>query len=282
VTFRWRGSVLAHAPNNLWAFCSIAMGTAHARQQALASRSSRGSSGVSNSLVSVADGGPPPDPVVSPNAVLEAGQDDCIPVVFTWTHGGQHVCLAASFNGWREQIPMVRSGNEFAVVQDLPRGVHQYKFIVDDHWQFAPDQPKTQDSQGNMNNVLDITNYYRFQVGMNDEPEQPRFGQHILDLNDYTVDAPVIPMVLHKSAPAAVPPRPHITGGQPLSIPHHAICNHIYLQDRAGDSLPATVAVTHRYGQKYSTTVFATRSPFGDTTVSGVNLLKTAVLRASL
>ena len=35
---------------------------------------------------------------------------------------GQNVFLAASFNGWKDQIPMVRSGQEFSVVQELPRG----------------------------------------------------------------------------------------------------------------------------------------------------------------
>jgi len=92
--------------------------------------------------------------------------------MFTWNHGGQQVFLAASFNGWREQIPMVRSGNEFHVVQELPRGVHQYKFIVDDHWRFAPDQPKTQDSDGNMNNILDVANYQRWRLDEGDDHQR--------------------------------------------------------------------------------------------------------------
>merc|ERR1719210_488219 len=226
-------------------------------------------------------GMPVVDPTPTNTTIPDAGQDEYIPVVFTWAHGGQHVFLAASFNGWREQIPMVRSGNEFAVVQELPRGVHQYKFIVDDHWRFAQDQPKTQDSQGNMNNVLDISNYQRFHVGSLDEQEVcPRFGQHIPDPNDYSVDAPSVPMVLHKSASSAVPPRPLITGTQPLSIPNHSICDHIYLCDKIESPMPFTIAVTHRYGQKYSTTVFATRNPYTNTLRAKgptVNLLKAAV-----
>ena len=75
-------------------------------------------------------------------SVREVAELSGIPVVFTWTHGGlapkeergsrkqkralgdpwidcfvssligrgQNVFLAASFNGWRDQIPMVRSG----------------------------------------------------------------------------------------------------------------------------------------------------------------------------
>eukprot|EP00931_Biecheleriopsis_adriatica_P076094 TRINITY_DN49849_c0_g1_i1.p1 TRINITY_DN49849_c0_g1~~TRINITY_DN49849_c0_g1_i1.p1 ORF type:complete len:296 (-),score=49.10 TRINITY_DN49849_c0_g1_i1:41-832(-) len=228
-------------------------------------RASRGGSGttlqLSGAPTLVPPGGPVPDQGAS-SLVEDSEKDDRIPVVFTWTHGGQNVFLAASFNGWRDQIPMVRSGQEFAVVQELPRGVHQYKFIVDDQWRYAPDQPRTQDSQGNMNNVLDISTYQRFQVSMMEEKEVPaKFGQMIPDPNDYTLDAPVIPMVLHKSAHSALPSRP--SGGQPLSIPNHCICDHIYLHD-AGHGNCSRVAVTHRYGQKYSTTVFATGSSFGD------------------
>lgn len=209
------------------------------------------------------------DATVDAVAVPEAGQDERIPVVFTWTHGGQNVSLAASFNGWREQIPMSRSGNEFAVVQELPRGVHQYKFIVDDQWRFAPDQLKTQDGQGNMNNYIDITHYSRFQVGLQDDkdPAPPKFAQHIPDPHDYTLDAPVIPVVLHKSSFNALPPRPH--GGQPLSIPNHSLCDHIYVQERMDENAPTTMAVTHRYGQKYSTTVYASRNPFGGSAAGG-------------
>ena len=32
----------------------------------------------------------------------------------------------------------------------FPAGVHQYKFIVDDQWRFAPDQPSRFLSQDNM------------------------------------------------------------------------------------------------------------------------------------
>jgi len=260
------------------------MGSAHARQQALASRGSHGGSGMggSQSLAPLAVGGPPPDAATASTATADGGQDERIPVVFTWTHGGQQVYLAASFNGWREQIPMVRSGNEFSVVHELPRGVHQYKFIVDEQWRFATDQPKTQDAHGNMNNVLDISKFQKFQAGMEFEKDAPpMFGQHIPDPNDYTLDAPVIPLALHKSPFSALPPRPEITGTQPLSIQTHALCDHIYLQERADESVPVTIAVTHRYGQKYSTTVFATRGPFGFGTSgqSGPNWLKTAVRR---
>lgn len=265
------------------------MGPVQARQQALVA--SRGSLPQPTSYAAggpdVCDpalrGAPPP---------ADVGRDELIPVVFTWTQGGQQVNLAASFNGWSKQIPMVRSGNEFHVVQDLPRGVHQYKFIVDDHWRFAQDQPKTQDGEGNMNNILDISSYQRWKLEDGDEQPteeaapQQRFGQHIPNPQEYGLDAPALPVVLGKSVLCAVPVRPTPTGSQPLSIPVHSLCDHVFMHDNCeggADFGLAKVAVTHRFGNRYSTAVFVTRSPFDgcgfntEIGVRGTNLLKKAV-----
>jgi len=257
------------------------MGAVHTRNAELMSRGSQGGSvgGAPSGVAPLGGGAPTPEAGQANPMAGEGGQDDRLSVVFTWNQGGQRVFLAASFNGWRDQIPMVRSGNEFSVVHDLPRGVHQYKFIVDDQWRFATDQPKTQDSAGNVNNVLDISTYTRFQAGLETEP-MPRYGQVIPELHDYTLDAPVIPLVLLKSPFCAVPPRPESTGNPQLSIQTHAFCDHIYVKDRDNESVPTTIAVTHRYGQKYSTTVFATRGPGFDPSAAGRNVLKTAVRRA--
>jgi hypothetical protein len=36
---------------------------------------------------------------------------------------------------------------------------HAYKFIVDEEWRFAPDQETIADAAGNINNVIDLTNF---------------------------------------------------------------------------------------------------------------------------
>mmetsp|Transcript_136586 Transcript_136586/g.380711 ORF Transcript_136586/g.380711 Transcript_136586/m.380711 type:complete len:265 (+) Transcript_136586:112-906(+) len=260
------------------------MGSIQARQQALVSR---GNLNAASAHLLGPPGGPP-DPAARGAAppAGEGTEDERIPVVFTWNHGGQTVFLAASFNGWREQIPMVRSGNEFHVVQELPRGIHQYKFIVDDQWRFAPDQPKTQDQDGNMNNILDIVNYQRWKLDeehQRDEAPNMRFGQHIPDPHDYGVDPQQIPQVLTKSVLNAVPAR---SSTPPLSIPTHALSDHVYLHDCAEGGAEfglAKVAVTHRFGNRYSTAVFVTRSPFdgcgfnSSLAPRSLNLLKKAV-----
>ena len=64
--------------------------------------------------------------------------------VFTWGFGGERVELIGSFNNWKERLPMKKNGNEFTFIMKLERGVvHQYKFIVDSEWRFAPDQQQT-------------------------------------------------------------------------------------------------------------------------------------------
>lgn len=224
--------------------------------------------------------------------------DDKIPVVFSWAHGqAQTVCLAGSFNKWKK-IEMVRSGKDFSIVQELPRGVHQFKFIVDDRWECDRDQPKIQDGSGNTNNVIDITQYQRFDALAEDD-KTITFAQNIPSPDDYTVDAPAIPAVLAKSPLCALPLRPSIAGGpsaQPPNVPFHGLSDHVYLKSHASGDLVASpddqgwgagcsyVAVTHRYGQKYSTTAFVVRSPFcpPGRPVGGPNLLKRIVKRASV
>ena len=60
--------------------------------------------------------------------------------------------------GWT-YIPMIHGGNDFTYIRSLPRGKHAYKFLVDGEWRFSPDQPTLADAQGNVNNLLDLTNF---------------------------------------------------------------------------------------------------------------------------
>ena len=78
---------------------------------------------------------------------------------FRWEHGGHDVYITGTFNKWREKILMHRSGNDFTYVHGLKQGKHAYKFIVDDEWRFAPDQPTIADQHGNINNYIDLTQF---------------------------------------------------------------------------------------------------------------------------
>ncbi len=90
---------------------------------------------------------------------LSASDDDAVPTVFRWEHGGRQVYITGTFNGWSRQIPMHRSGNDFTYIHNLKRGKHAFKFIVDDEWRFAPDQPTVADIEGRINNFIDVTDF---------------------------------------------------------------------------------------------------------------------------
>lgn len=41
----------------------------------------------------------------------------------------------------------------------LPPGVHIYKFLVDGEWKFSPDDQTVADENGNINNIIDTSQY---------------------------------------------------------------------------------------------------------------------------
>ena len=42
-------------------------------------------------------------------------------------------------------------------MQTLDHTIYQYKYIVDGSWLCDPEAPQTRDAQGNLNNVLDLS-----------------------------------------------------------------------------------------------------------------------------
>lgn len=90
---------------------------------------------------------------------LDIDMDSVVPTVFKWDHGGRNVYITGTFNNWERQIPMHRSGNDFSYVHNLKRGKHAFKFIVDDEWRFAPDQPTVADIEGRINNFIDVSDF---------------------------------------------------------------------------------------------------------------------------
>ena len=57
---------------------------------------------------------------------------ETVPTAFKWAHGGNQVFVAGSFNHWQGKIAMHRgeeNPNEFALIIDIPPGIHQYKYM---------------------------------------------------------------------------------------------------------------------------------------------------------
>lgn len=124
---------------------------------------------------------------------IDTSTDNLVPTVFKWEHGGKHVYITGTFNNWEKQIPMHRSGNDFTYVHNLKRGKHAFKFIVDDEWRYAPDQPTIADVEGQINNFIDVSDFApytgddNFFIKSKDRKvPNEEFQQAIPDLDEYT------------------------------------------------------------------------------------------------
>ena len=179
--------------------------------------------------------------------------DDLVSV-FRWEHGGNAVFISGTFNGWKENIPMHRSGNDFSYICTLPRGKYIYKFLVDGEWRFSPDQPTLADAQGKVNNMLDLTQSRSTLDETKDfrshiVPEE-ELGQDIPSPEQYDQEPPYLPSQLRHIILNHTAPEVH---GVHLPIPQHVTLNHLYctaIKDRL-----IVLGVTNRYREKFVTTI---------------------------
>ena len=153
---------------------------------------------------------------------------------------------------------MHRSGNEFSYVHNLSRGKHAYKFIVDDEWRFAPDQPTVADVEGRINNFIDVSEFAPyvgdiafFEKCKDRKVHNSEFKDIIPDLDEYTKEPPSLPphlrlIILNKLPPTADP--------MALLEPQHVSLNHLYCTAIKDGMM--VLGATQRYRQKYVTVVF--------------------------
>jgi len=212
----------------------------------------------------------------------EEEEEDTVPTVFKWEHGGRRVYITGTFNGWSRQIPMHRSGNDFTYIHNLRRGKHAFKFIVDDEWRFAPDQPTVADIEGRINNFIDVSDFVpytgdadfeeRASAGMplpigrdvakqageggsgaspNTDPEAALFSHNLPDLDEYTKEPPPLPphlrhIILNKA--------PQLTDTASLPVPQHVALNHLYCTAIKDNMM--VLGITQRHKTKFVTTVY--------------------------
>lgn len=194
---------------------------------------------------------------------LEGSSENVIPTVFKWEHGGRHVYITGTFNNWERQIPMHRSGNDFTYVHNLKRGKYAFKFIVDDDWRFAPDQPTIADIEGRINNFIDVSDFQPYTGDLNFfEKSKERkipdedFRQTVPDLDDYTKEPPALPphlrhIILNKPTPSI--------DLQELPVPQYVSLNHLYCTAIKDGMM--VLGATQRYREKYFTVVFYSVMP---------------------
>jgi hypothetical protein len=135
--------------------------------------------GGSNSLVAIGSDGKPveargtvattPAPAVDPKAggikapaAFTVGAPRAVDggIQFSCRNpGASRVTLAGSFNGWNaDQLPLTSDGKgNWVIVQPLPAGKHEYKFVADGTWSGDSENPETQaDPYGGTNSLVTV------------------------------------------------------------------------------------------------------------------------------
>lgn len=133
-----------------------------------------------------------------------------IPYKFEWKEGGCDVKIAGSFlNNWKEQKIMKKNLNTgfFEIIINIPKGINQFKFIVDNKWACSPDYTKINE-KNNTNNIIDTTNYNPNEMNDNEsvnskeikkkkkklkKDENDGYNCNFPKLNDINDGAPNIP-----------------------------------------------------------------------------------------
>ncbi len=202
----------------------------------------------------------------------ELDLDDRVPMVFRWDGGGRNVYITGTFNKWSEKIPMRRSGNDFLYIRELKKGRHAYKFIVDDEWRFAPDQPTVADPHGYINNFVDLTNFEgNFGVSMKPLNNQDHikdealYGNFCPDPSDpqwYAKEPPPLPPHLRQII-LNTPQGDGTLAAKDMQLPQHVTLNHLYCSAIKENLM--VLAVSQRYRDKFVTTVFYSPLPEANT-----------------
>lgn len=187
----------------------------------------------------------------------ETEDQELVPTVFRWEHGGQQVFITGTFNNWEKQIPMHRSGADFTYIHNLQKGKHAFKFIVDDEWRFAPDQHTVADIEGRINNFIDVSDFQAytgeddFLAGDASSNEPEVFTQIRPELDEYTKEPPPLPPHLRHIILNKVPP---VKDAAALSIPQHVALNHLYCTAIKDGMM--VLGITQRYRDKFVTTIY--------------------------
>ena len=175
-----------------------------------------------------------------------------VPTVLQWSLGGGSVYVTGSFNNWGERIPLRRSGADHVVCLNLLPGTYQYKFIVDNEWRYAADQPTVRDEMGNINNCLTVEDQT---IYMREDPCSGFFGNNP---NNFYTQALPDEITLAKEPPAVPPhlgvialnqpplPEPRISSWtlrEPINVTLTHIC-------RQRDGEANSLSCTHRFRDK--------------------------------
>ena len=85
--------------------------------------------------------------------------NEIVPYTFEWKEGGNNVQFCSSFlEDWKRKEPMKfnKDTNSFEVTLNVPKGKHQFKFIVNGIWVCSKNYKINNDNNNNINNEIEI------------------------------------------------------------------------------------------------------------------------------
>jgi hypothetical protein len=82
-----------------------------------------------------------------------------VPLVLDWNEGGKKVAVAGTFTGWRKRVNLRKTNGGFSAVLQVRPGTHRFHFLVDGEWRISNEFATAVDSEGNLLNYLEATEY---------------------------------------------------------------------------------------------------------------------------
>lgn len=193
---------------------------------------------------------------------------------------------------------------EYALIIDIPPGIHHYKYIVDGEWRLDEDAPTVIHNQVE-NNIIEVKRpvfeYTPASYADSDDDEaesqhtRAPYSQRAPLSSDYVQEPPRMPPHLSQSQVALN----HTSSRDPtwLPIPQHVMINHLYVLDGTHTDLVVT-GITQRFKpnkqtritHKFVTTVYyvprqqfsnTANMPFNNYTQSGPGQLSLNVAHSS-
>lgn len=139
---------------------------------------------------------------------LTFNNEQKIPYKFEWKEGGDSVIITGSFlDNWNIKEEMTKNPKTgiFEIVLRLPKGIHQFKFIVDNQWKCSKFYKIITDKMNNDNNIIDLTNDIPQNViennANNHQKKRKKPGKEQIDYNcdfpnlaDVNSEAPAMPI----------------------------------------------------------------------------------------
>jgi len=98
------------------------------------------------------------------------------PYTFYWSHAGaSFVFITGTFNNWNKTAMLRASDGTFHITIDLPLGMHDYKFIVDNKWRYDITKSIVKDERGNINNCVHLDGLSEALLCSSSPEEQEKF-----------------------------------------------------------------------------------------------------------